>query len=83
MEIFGPGCPRCHATKQAVQQAVRALGLEATITEIADPKEMARQRIIFTPAVRINSEVKCAGRVPQVSEVTSWLATAAATAEGT
>jgi small redox-active disulfide protein 2 len=82
IEIFGPGCQRCHATMQAVQQAVRTLSLEATVTEITDPKEMARHRIMFTPAVRINGEVKCTGRVPQVAEVTSWLATAAATAEG-
>ncbi len=81
IEVFGPGCQRCQATKQAVRQALAALGMEATIVEIGDPKEMASNRVLFTPAVRINGEVKCTGRVPSVPEVTTWLASAAQVAE--
>ena len=77
IEVFGPGCQRCQATKQAVRQALAALGMKATIVEISDPKEMASNRVLFTPAVRINGELKCAGRVPALAEVTAWLATAA------
>ncbi len=80
IEVFGPGCQRCHATLAAVQQAVQGLGVEATVIQIDDPKEMARHRVMFTPAVRINGEIKCTGRVPNAAEVTNWLATAAATA---
>jgi len=82
IEVFGPGCQRCRATMNVVRQAIRMLGIEATVTEISDPKEMAEARVMFTPVVRINGEVKCSGRVPDVRELTSWLATAAATAEG-
>ena len=81
IEVFGPGCQRCQATKQAVRQALTTLGMEATIVEISDPKEMASNRVLFTPAVRINGEVKCTGRVPSVPEVTTWLASAAQVAE--
>lgn len=81
VEVFGPGCQRCRATTGVVRQALAALGMEARVTEIHDPVEMARARVMFTPVVRINGEVKCSGRVPEVREVTSWLATAAATAE--
>lgn len=82
IEVFGPGCHRCHATLVAVRRAVAMLGLTATVTHISDPKEMAKNRVLFTPAVRINGELKCTGRVPQVAEVTTWLATAAAREEG-
>lgn len=82
IEVFGPGCHRCEATMGAVRQAVRMLGVEAAVTHIHDPKEMAKNRVMFTPAVRINGEVKCTGRVPEVREVTTWLATAAEAAEG-
>lgn len=81
IEVFGPGCQRCQATKHAVRQAISILGVEATVTEISDPKEMARNRVLFTPAVRVNGELKCTGRVPSVPEVTTWLATAAQAAE--
>lgn len=82
IEVFGPGCQRCRATMKVVHQALQALGMEGAVTEISDPKEMAKARVMFTPAVRVNGEVKCTGRVPSVGEVTTWLATAAATAEG-
>jgi small redox-active disulfide protein 2 len=78
IEVFGPGCARCQATVRTVQQAVQMLGIEATVTEIHDPKEMAQQRVMFTPAVRINGVVTCTGRVPTAAEVTTWLTTAAA-----
>jgi small redox-active disulfide protein 2 len=78
IEVFGPGCAKCQATLRTVQQAVRTLGIEATITEVHDPREMAQARVIFTPAVRVNGEVRCTGRVPTPAEVTNWLTTAAA-----
>jgi len=78
IEIFGPGCQKCRATEAAVHKAVQMLGLQAAITHVRDPKEMAAQRVMFTPAVRINGELKCAGRVPEVAEITTWLTTAAA-----
>jgi small redox-active disulfide protein 2 len=81
VEVFGPGCQKCQATVRTVQQAVRTLGVQATITEIHDPKEIARQRVMFTPTVRINGEIKSIGRVPEVREVTTWLATVAVTAD--
>lgn len=83
IEVFGPGCQKCQATEAVVRQALQMLGLEATVTHVRDPKEMAEQRVMFTPAVRVNGDLRCTGRVPQVSEVTTWLATAAATDEGT
>ncbi len=77
IEVFGPGCKRCQATEEAVRQALHMLGIEATVTHVRDPKEMAKSRVIFTPAVRVNGELKCTGRVPTVAEITTWLTTAA------
>ena len=73
IEVFGPGCPRCQATKEAVRQAMEAVGGEATLHHIADPKELAKNRVFFTPAVRIDGEMKSTGRVPKVEEVAGWL----------
>jgi small redox-active disulfide protein 2 len=81
IEVFGPGCQKCQATEAAVHQALLTLGIQATVTHVRDPKDMAKAQVMFTPAVRINGEVKCTGRVPQVAEITTWLATAAANAD--
>lgn len=73
IEVFGPGCARCAATKEAIRKAMEAVGAEATLIHISDPKELAKNRVFFTPAVRINGETKSVGRVPKVEEITEWL----------
>ena len=73
IELFGPDCARCAATKEAIRQAMETVGAEATLTHISDPKELARNRVFFTPAVRINGEMKSTGRVPKVEEIADWL----------
>jgi small redox-active disulfide protein 2 len=78
IEVFGPGCARCQATKEAIRQAIEAAGVEATLSHIRDPKEIAKNRVFFTPAVRIDGEMKSTGRVPTVEEIAKWLAEGAA-----
>lgn len=73
IEVFGPGCARCAATKDAVRKAMEVVGTEAILTHISDPKEMAKNGVFFTPAVRIDGDVMCTGRVPTVEEVADWL----------
>lgn len=73
IEVFGPGCARCQAAKEAIRQAMAVVGVEATLSHISDPKEMAKSRVFFTPAVRINGEMKSVGRVPKVTEIVGWL----------
>jgi small redox-active disulfide protein 2 len=73
IEVFGPGCARCQATKEAIRQAIEAAGVEATLSHISDPKEIAKNRVFFTPAVRIDGEMKSTGRVPAVEEISKWL----------
>lgn len=73
IEVFGPGCYRCYAAKEAIRRAVEGLGVEASLIHVHDPREMARNRVFFTPAVCIDGEMKCSGRVPSPDEVTKWL----------
>lgn len=73
IEVFGPGCHRCHATQAAIRQAIEVAGVEATLTHVSDPREIAKNRVFFTPAVRIDGEMKSTGRVPKVEEITDWL----------
>jgi small redox-active disulfide protein 2 len=73
IEVFGPGCHRCHATKEAIRRALEVAGMEAMLTHISDPREIAKNRVFFTPAVRIDGEMKSTGRVPTVEEVCKWL----------
>jgi hypothetical protein len=40
-------------------------------------EEIVRFRVMATPALVIDGEVKCAGRIPALAEIVSWLMTAA------
>ncbi len=79
IEVFGAGCARCQATKEAIRKAIDAAGVEATLTHVSDLKEIAKNRVFFTPAVRIDGEMKSTGRVPTVDEISQWLTNKVAT----
>ncbi len=78
IEVFGPGCARCQATKEAIRQAIESAGVEAVLSHVGDPKDIAKNRVFFTPAVRIDGEMKSTGRVPSAEEIRQWLTERAA-----
>lgn len=78
IEVMGPGCARCHATEQNVRKALAGLGAEAEVAHVYDVKEYAKRGVLLTPAVAIDGNVVIQGRIPEVAEVTSLVATALA-----
>ncbi|OIP50941.1 MAG: thioredoxin family protein [Deltaproteobacteria bacterium CG_4_10_14_3_um_filter_60_8] len=73
IQICGPGCAKCHETLKTVQQVVAELGVAATVEKVTDFQAIARLGIFATPAVVIDGQVKCVGKVPTSNEVRGWL----------
>lgn len=73
IEILGPGCPRCHETERRVINALAKAGKDAEVTHVYDLKEIAKRKIMFTPAVAIDGEVKISGRIPSEDEILKLL----------
>jgi len=77
IEVCGPGCPRCHATKDNALKALKELGMEpgeeAMVVEIKDIKQISARGVIMTPAVLINGVKVCEGRIPSPQEVRKWI----------
>nr|WP_321467378.1 thioredoxin family protein [uncultured Desulfobulbus sp.] len=71
--ICGPGCASCDKTEKIVFDAAAAKGVAAAIEKVKDFKEMAQMGVFSTPAVVIDGEVKCVGRIPKQEEVEQWL----------
>ncbi|HEX9760908.1 MAG TPA: thioredoxin family protein [Candidatus Acidoferrales bacterium] len=78
IEILGPGCARCRATEDNVRKAIAELGVEAEIVHITDLLEISKRRVMLTPGVVIDGELKSSGRIPEVAAIKEWLQTAAA-----
>jgi small redox-active disulfide protein 2 len=77
IEVCGPGCPRCHTTKDNVVKALRELNLkegeDAAVTEIKDPKMMATRGVMMTPAVIIDGVKVSEGKIPDIKEIKKWI----------
>lgn len=72
--ILGTGCPKCKQTTEVVRQAVEQADISATIEKVEDIREIMKYRVMMTPAVAVDGQVKISGRVPTVAEVKALLA---------
>lgn len=73
IKVFGPGCARCVETEDVVRQAATQAGGDITVIKVSDFREIMAARIISTPAVMVNGDIKCSGRVPSGDEVAQWI----------
>ena len=73
IKVCGPGCASCEKAQKTVEAAISAKEIEATLIKVTDFQEIAQLGIFSTPAVVIDGEVKCVGRVPKQSEVEEWI----------
>ncbi|MCX7973592.1 MAG: thioredoxin family protein [Candidatus Aminicenantes bacterium] len=77
IRILGPGCPRCHEVEKRTLNALAELNLTADVQKITDLKKIAEFKIFSTPALIINGQVVCSGRIPSMEEIKHWLRSAA------
>ena len=73
IKVMGPGCPKCTEAEKIVKDAVAKAGIAATVEKVTDFQEMAKHGVLSTPAVVIDGEIKCVGKVPTAREVDGWL----------
>ncbi|HEY3359250.1 MAG TPA: thioredoxin family protein [Polyangia bacterium] len=77
VKVLGPGCARCKTLYEETAKALEQLGLAANLTKVEMMDEIVKYRVLMTPGLVIDGEVKCAGRIPSQAEITGWLTTAA------
>lgn len=73
IKVLGPGCAKCHAAEKLMAAAVKVAGVDATIEKISDFQQIAKLGVFSTPAVVIDGQVKCVGKVPSLAEAMAWL----------
>ena len=73
IKVLGPGCKKCESAKKNVEEAVTESGLDATIIKVTDTMEIAKHGVFGTPAVVVDGEVKCVGKIPDKDEIKSWI----------
>ncbi len=73
IEVLGTGCPKCEKVEEVVRRAVAEAGVAAEVTKVKDIREILKYKVMTTPAVAVDGEVKIAGRIPTVEEVRALL----------
>lgn len=73
IQILGTGCPKCKALTANAEKAVKELGIEAKVEKIDKIQEILKFNIMTTPAIAIDGEIKAAGKVLSVEEITKLL----------
>jgi len=81
IKVLGPGCLNCYLVEQVAVDALEMLDAEATLEHVTDYLEMRKYPIMYTPGLVINEELVCAGRIPSIKEVISWVKEALAKEE--
>ncbi len=73
IEVLGPGCSNCKLLYERTRQAVQELGLACEVEKITDLNVIVGYRILSTPALVVDGQVRLAGRVPSVEQLKQLL----------
>lgn len=73
IKVLGSGCKKCIHTKDLIDQVIKEKGADAFTTKVEDVQEIMKAGVMMTPAIVINGEVKCSGKIPSKDEISSWL----------
>ncbi|MBF0451266.1 MAG: TM0996/MTH895 family glutaredoxin-like protein [Candidatus Magnetomorum sp.] len=73
IKVLGPGCAKCSQTEKIVKDAVSESGMNATVDKVTDTMKIAGFGVFGTPAVIVDGDVKCVGKVPTKEDVLSWI----------
>jgi small redox-active disulfide protein 2 len=75
IKVLGPGCNNCKMVEANTRVALENLGIQADVEKVTSHPEIMKWKILSTPGLVINDKVVCAGRIPDVAEITTWLVT--------
>jgi small redox-active disulfide protein 2 len=81
IKVLGTGCPKCKTLYAQAEKAIASSGVSADLEKVENIDEIVKYGVMMTPALVVDGQVKCAGRVPATAEMVSWIMTAAAKAE--
>ncbi len=78
VQVLGTGCPKCKKLHAEAEKAVTSSGVAAEIEKVEKIDDIMKFGVMTTPALVVDGEVKCSGRIPPANEIVAWLTTAAA-----
>lgn len=69
IKILGTGCDKCKKLEANAKEAIKELGIEASIVKIEDLVQIMKYGVMSTPGLVINDKVKSVGKVLKTDEI--------------
>lgn len=73
IEVFGTGCSKCKKTRELIVKEINKAGVKAEVFKVEKMDEIVNRGVMLTPAVMVDGELKCQGKVPSEKEIRTWL----------
>ena len=73
IEVLGTGCAKCKQLEKDVINALAELDIAADVSKVEDIKKIMSYKVMSTPALVIDGQVKIAGRLPRKEELHGFL----------
>jgi small redox-active disulfide protein 2 len=73
IKVLGTGCPKCKKLYAETEKAIASSGLSVDLEKVERIEEIIKYGILAMPGLILNEEIKASGRVPQSSEIESWI----------
>jgi small redox-active disulfide protein 2 len=69
LQILGTGCPKCRQLLANAERVAAEAKVPVTVEKVDDLAEIARFRVLATPALAVDGVVKATGRVLSPAEI--------------
>lgn len=73
IQVLGTGCARCKQLTANAEAAVAELGLDARVEKVEDLREIMKFKVMSTPALVVDGQVRSTGRVLSLEDVKALL----------
>ncbi len=76
IQVLGTGCAKCKELTANAVRAVAELGNGATVEKVEDVREIMKFRVLSTPALVVDGQVRSTGRVLSAEAIKELLSAA-------
>lgn len=73
VKILGSGCAKCNKLEEKVKDVAANNGITAEFLKVTDIQDMMKYKIMMTPALVIDEQVKSYGIIPGDDQILKWL----------
>ncbi|GAA0182876.1 thioredoxin family protein [Clostridium sediminicola] len=73
IKILGSGCAKCKKLEANTKEAVKEMGIEATVEKVQDIQDIMSYGVMRTPALVVDEQVKMMGKVLSKDQIKKYL----------